>query len=501
MAREIVDGSDSTGDAPAASGTGFGPSPVPAAVKSTSLRGTRFRSRSRTPTAGDVSLARSSSAPPVRVQPLCHRSSPKKSMDSFKSARAWNQMGCREFFKPVADLDNGRERQRHPERSRERGGNVTAELGLSAPGMPKSSRQTSLSRKPSKRIRSILAYFTGSDSRKAPNRALLDEEPGEKNVSAKRPAGRRQRSPPSAEGPALNMVRVVSDTPKRLGKAELGKYADEERMPDWLAVYLKQEWGVVESGKISLLAQLLEQNAATEYAYLCDPCVQHVSRLPKEGGFCGYRNIQTMISYIIGAESYGHETFANSLPSVFDIQNLIEQAWDRGFNPRGRIETGGIRLTRKYIGTPEAIALFQSLDIPCSINTFKHKTPGKSRDLIFRDIEQYFGRSQREPGQKVRVTSLPPIYWQHPGHSLTIVGIEKTKAGGTNLLVFDPVSRDASVVARLVGQKHALSDQLLRPYRRDSRYLSRFHAFEILKLQPVAEDCKPQSEAATQPGP
>ena len=42
----------------------------------------------------------------------------------------------------------------------------------------------------------------------------------------------------------------MSEVPKRLGKAELGKYADEDRMPDWLAIYLKQEWGVVHKGTL-----------------------------------------------------------------------------------------------------------------------------------------------------------------------------------------------------------------------------------------------------------
>lgn len=32
---------------------------------------------------------------------------------------------------------------------------------------------------------------------------------------------------------------------------------------------------------------------------------------------------------------------------------MIEDAWDAGINLEGRIETGGIRGTRKYIGTPE----------------------------------------------------------------------------------------------------------------------------------------------------
>lgn len=49
----------------------------------------------------------------------------------------------------------------------------------------------------------------------------------------------------------------------------------------------------------------------------------------------------------------GWKQFGDDIPSIFQIQDLIETAWDRGFNTRGRIETGGIRGTRKYIGTPE----------------------------------------------------------------------------------------------------------------------------------------------------
>ncbi len=202
------------------------------------------------------------------------------------------------------------------------------------------------------------------------------------------------------------------------------------------------------------------------------------------GGFCGYRNIQTMVSYVVGAKFTGHELFGKTLPSVFDIQNLIENAWDMGINPRGRIETGGIRLTRKYIGTPEAVAMFHSLKIPVSVSAFKHKSAGRARDLLLRDIEEYFRKGNYQPGEKIRTTTLPPIYWQHPGHSLTIVGIEKTHAGETNLLVFDPIFRDGSTIARLVGRRNIeyhFPDQLLKPYRRGPRYLSRFRAFEVLK--------------------
>ena len=71
-----------------------------------------------------------------------------------------------------------------------------------------------------------------------------------------------------------------------------------------------------------------------------------------------------MASYISGVKFQGSEHFKKGLPSIFDIQEFIEEAWDRGINSQGRIETGGVRGTRKYIGTPEAQAVFCSLEIP-----------------------------------------------------------------------------------------------------------------------------------------
>ena len=126
-------------------------------------------------------------------------------------------------------------------------------------------------------------------------------------------------------------------------------------------------------GVISVIAQLCEQDTAVSRAYLCHSDVTHVVKLAKEGGFCGYRNIQMMISYIRDARSAGHQHFQGRLPSIIQIQDMIERAWDRGFNSLGRIETGGIRGTRKYIGTPEVSSYRRcykiSLIPPCSSAT------------------------------------------------------------------------------------------------------------------------------------
>lgn len=95
------------------------------------------------------------------------------------------------------------------------------------------------------------------------------------------------------------------------------------------------------------------------------------------GGFCGYRNIQVLAAHIIATQTTGWKQFGDDIPSIFQIQDLIETAWDRGYNARGRIETGGIRGSRKYIGTPEvwtfsAVAPADSLFILTIYPRLKH---------------------------------------------------------------------------------------------------------------------------------
>ncbi|KAK0635188.1 peptidase family C78-domain-containing protein [Bombardia bombarda] len=275
---------------------------------------------------------------------------------------------------------------------------------------------------------------------------------------------------------------------KRLGKAQLGRFAHEEQMPEWLVAHLKKGGQKQSEGVIPVLALLLDQCSSTKYAYLCHPSVIHVSKLKREGGFCGYRNIQVLSSYVTGTKFKGHHHFDKQrIPSIFQIQDFIEAAWDRGINPHARLETGGIKGTRKYIGTPEALAMFRYLDIPCDAQGFKFKDPGKAEALLLEAVEDYFQMGVEDPTQRIRLTRLPPIYFQHAGHSMTIIGLERLKSGATNLLVFDPNFHDAKPILDVVGvpfqSSHpSLPGSLLKPYRRGSKYLGRYREFEILKL-------------------
>ena len=171
-----------------------------------------------------------------------------------------------------------------------------------------------------------------------------------------------------------------------------------------------------------------------------------------------------MTSYIIGVESQGHQSFKEKIPTIFQIQDYIEKAWDLGLNAQGRIETGGIRGTRKYIGTPDVsnndsmflqfslrhyriislttwsgssnvlfsghsvsaltVPIIQHLliNVSCDAQGFKPKKGSSqlAHELLFQAVERYFTDGCTNYDAKVRCTLLPPIYFQHPGKRLSL---------------------------------------------------------------------------------
>ena len=265
---------------------------------------------------------------------------------------------------------------------------------------------------------------------------------------------------------------------------------------------------------VPVLAHLSQLDQTVDQAFYCSPAVHHVSKMPKEGGFCGYRNIQMLVSYMRTAQSPGHEYFSDhKLPSILRLQDMIEQAWDMGFNPAGRIETGGIRLTRKYIGTPEAQALFASLDIPCEANAIVRNTELEAYENLLLAVLDYFraatpvinglpaasepnsSSDATSPPEKVILTDRPPIYFQHRGHSMTIVGLEVRHDGAINLVVFDPMFQPNPTIKRLaIGTNSGVYSKtgpswrviepgrLMKAHRRGESYLGKYRDFELLKL-------------------
>ncbi|KXG52361.1 Peptidase C78, ubiquitin fold modifier-specific peptidase 1/ 2 [Penicillium griseofulvum] len=282
-----------------------------------------------------------------------------------------------------------------------------------------------------------------------------------------------------------------ADGIKRLGRSELGPYAHEKKMPSWLKKMLEssdklKRRETVENETdhlIPVLARLCEQDKSVQRAFFCSPKVRHICKMRREGGFCGYRNIQMMVSWLIKSRGFGHKHFPKE-PTILDLQDMIESAWDMGFNSSGRVETGGIKGTRKFIGTPEAQALFMSLEIPCEARSLSERNGVRAHDALYIDVADYFRSAcSPEDDSKILQTDLPPIYFQHQGHSMTIVGFEIRENGSANLLVFDPMFKTSPAMERLIRAFVEPSDptRLLKAYRRGTPYLQKYKIFELLK--------------------
>ena len=54
------------------------------------------------------------------------------------------------------------------------------------------------------------------------------------------------------------------------------------------------------------------------------------------------------------------------MPSIQKLQQLIEKAWQKGFDPQGCQQLGGsVVNTRKWIGATEIVATLSSFRIKC----------------------------------------------------------------------------------------------------------------------------------------
>ncbi|KAH0319694.1 DUF1671-domain-containing protein, partial [Aureobasidium melanogenum] len=312
-----------------------------------------------------------------------------------------------------------------------------------------------------------------------------------------------------------NHVTVLAETrPKGtcLGKKELGPYAFEDRMPESMLKRLRTgeptrrlnrigrdgrifAERIVDNevpGLIPVIARLcVASSSNTQIVHLCHPSVQHVHKGTNPGHFCGYRNIQMLVSFIQGTKARGHERFGTELPGILQIQDLIEEAWDGDSQNLGKLETGGIRNTRKWIGTPEAASICKHLNLDHSVKSFSDTKAGRAHQQLLNFVEHYFSQCTEGPisNPKVHESHRPPLFFQQPGHSMTIIGIERYSNGNRSLLVFDPSFEPPKQLADMVtGSPTAaipakVASRLLRPYRRGAPQLARYDEFEILTLE------------------
>lgn len=166
-------------------------------------------------------------------------------------------------------------------------------------------------------------------------------------------------------------------------------------------------------GIVPVLAQLSELDRDIDESFFCHPAVQHVFALPKEGGFCGYRNIQMLITYLQGTKAPGYDKFPGRTPTIPKLQDMIESAWDMGYGSIGRSQTGGIKGTRKYIGTPEVRLVALSSDSWIRLTIMGRRNPSSSASRFLACLNNAM------PQAACQLTSLFAMLWRRTLQALS----------------------------------------------------------------------------------
>ncbi|KAJ8005385.1 hypothetical protein DPEC_G00146070 [Dallia pectoralis] len=188
-----------------------------------------------------------------------------------------------------------------------------------------------------------------------------------------------------------------------------------------------------------------------------------------KGWGCGYRNFQMLLSSLHRMEPY-KTRISGSVPSIPQVQVLIEGAWREGLDPQGAIQFNQqLQGTRAWIGATEIYALCTSLSVRARILDFHKPTgPGDTHPCLFDWLKKYFSEAAANGARlspRVVQTKQPPVYLQHQGHSRSIVGVEQKKNGSLCLLLLDP-SCSPGEMRKLLSQDGATVSTAVRRMRK-----------------------------------
>ncbi|VDM46160.1 unnamed protein product [Toxocara canis] len=142
---------------------------------------------------------------------------------------------------------------------------------------------------------------------------------------------------------------------------------------------------------------------------------------------------QTLLESILYNDDLKTASSLRQTPTIEQLQEQIEMAWRSGFDPEGAAQLRHRLIgTRKWIGATEVAAFLQYRRIRVQLVDVKllMNRVQKQRQLIDW-VWHYFNSG----GPRI------PLYFQHQGHSRTIIGIvENTTMAGKELLIYDPAS-------------------------------------------------------------
>lgn len=227
--------------------------------------------------------------------------------------------------------------------------------------------------------------------------------------------------------------------------------------------------------------------------YLCSPLDFHAQTMNWD---CGYRNMQSMLSSYLNHDSLARDTLFSSgivtIPTLKDIQKIIEAAWTAGYD-----QIGGMQLdfklldTNKWIGATEVVAMLRSCKIRACVADFDFTSGQCDLNSMVRIIWEYFEKREFYNTNNKFKRSLnefsftAPLYFQHQGHSRLILGAEKWANGDIKLLILDPQMRRAVQFHHRVGDEANILRQGVSTHGLNSKskyqiaYLSEKSSYKI----------------------
>ncbi|GAB2228513.1 hypothetical protein Droror1_Dr00022634 [Drosera rotundifolia] len=281
----------------------------------------------------------------------------------------------------------------------------------------------------------------------------------------------------------------------------------DDKIHRMISSQCKATFHKVEGGLLSLLKNCLEREPGNSRSVLSG-YVDHFQSFASEGvGWtCGWRNIQMVTSHLIMRQPEARDVLFGGcgfVPDIGSLQRWLEVAWEKGFDVLGCDDFNGkIYGSNRWIGTTECAALLRSFGLRARIVDFDSKQNegsnhahgpmdkfvtrtkannsgkhNKSNDFSSRKSRSYqvlidwvwtyfSGRKPNDPfQQRVAVSDKMPLYFQHNGHSRTIVGVQvKHQMDGMkqyNLLILDP-SHATEALERSLRKNHGWQRMIKR---------------------------------------
>ncbi|RPD79922.1 DUF1671-domain-containing protein [Lentinus tigrinus ALCF2SS1-7] len=298
---------------------------------------------------------------------------------------------------------------------------------------------------------------------------LLDE-PQASGSNLSGGATRRHKSPGITASFKSKSVKPVSKTGfNPLSFAKGRSVTNEGKNVFWHASLTVEPPSNFSPVLIPVLKRALVQSherGPTERAWLCFEQAVHVQGEPWDRTWgCGYRNYLMACAALMDQQHqpmYFPLLDAPVPPGIRNFQILLERAWRDGYDEEGAHQLNRELLdTCKWIGTAELYVAFTYRGIPAQLVDF---VLSNGVEPLLQWILNYFSGADPQPksatvgdalrgARPVIVTDKLPIILQHNGHSRTIVGCERVKGGGLNLLTFDPAKRILSNI-RQAGLQH-----------------------------------------------